>query len=101
MAPSTLADKLWSVICSFYVLFILYLLEKGVSLMALEQLLLNARTRGIGWLASFLNKSVALFLALLHPISSSSPPPIFLYFTFANLKRESCCSIIFFAVNLL
>ena len=72
-----------------------------MSLTALAQLLLNARTHGTGWLASFLNKSVALFPALLRPISSSSPPPIFLYFTFANLKRESCSPVIFFAVNLL
>ena len=56
--------------------------------MALEQLSLNARTHGTGWLASFLNKSVASFPALLRPINSSLPPPIFLYFTFANYKRK-------------
>ena len=56
--------------------------------MALEQLLLNVRTHGIGWLASFLNKNVASFPALLRPINSSSPPPIFPYFTFVNYKRK-------------
>ena len=56
--------------------------------MAFEQVLLNARTRGTGWMASFLNKSVASFPALLRPIDSSSPPPIFPYFTFANYKRR-------------
>ena len=56
--------------------------------MALEQLSLNARTRGTSWLASFLNKSVASFPVLLRPINSSSPPPSFPYLTFANYKRK-------------
>ena len=81
MASSTLVDGSWSVICSFFYYYLF--LEKGVSLMAFAQLSLNARTHGIGWLASFFNKSVASFPVLLRPINSSSPP-IFYYFNFAN-----------------
>ena len=90
-ALSTLVDGLWSVImtCSLFIIIYCHFFgKKKVSLMPLEQLLLNVRTCGISQLASFLIKSVASFLALLLPINSSSPPPIFPYFIFASHKGE-------------
>ena len=65
--------------------FIIYPLEKKVLINGFfEQILLNAKTRGI----SFLDKCVALFPMLFSPIYSSPPLLIFLYFIFANLERE-------------
>ena len=90
MTSSASADGSWSAIMTYslFIIIYCYFLEKSVSLMAFEQLSLNVRTRGKGCLASFLNKSVASFPALLYLINSSPPPLIFPYCTFVNHKRE-------------
>jgi len=81
IAPSTLADGLWSLIsiCSGKGVFI-----SGSS--SSHHLML--RTRGTGWLASFLNKNVASFPMYFHPINIPSLPHISSYFILANPERK-------------
>ena len=88
MTPSALADGLWSLICSLYIYIYIYIFrkkERGIYWWFLEQPLLNARTRGTSWLASFLNKGVA-----------SSPVPIssYIYLTSSLISLISSLLIL-------
>ena len=81
MALSALTDGLWSLICSFSVIFIYS--KKGVLINGSSSCLsLNARTCSTSWLALFLNKSIALFPVYFCPINSSPPLFILPYFIF-------------------
>ena len=92
ISSSALADRLWSMICSFFTIIIFSLFkkkERGIYRWSLKQPLLNARTCGISQLASFLNKSFALssvhFLFYIYLTSS----PHSSYFILVDLERES------------
>ena len=57
---------------------------------------LMLRTRGISWLASFLNKNVALFLMYFRPINTSLLPYISPYFILTKSKRKKGAVICYF-----
>ena len=96
IATSTLADRLWSLICSFSLC-----LGRGVFINGSSSSHhLMHRTHGTGWLASFLNKNVTSFPMYFRPINISPLPHISPYFILANLKRKRVVICHFVAINL-
>ena len=96
ITPSALTNGLWSLICSFSICS-----GKGVFINgSSSNHHLMLRTYGTSWLASFLNKNVALFPVYFRPINISPLPYISPYFILANLKRKRAVIRHFVAVNL-
>ena len=90
IAPSNLVDWLWSLVCSFLSFFFCLFRknERSIYWWFLEHPLLNARTCGTSWLASFLNKSVASSLVHFSSYIYISPPPLISLISSLLILRE-------------